>query len=86
MQNNLLRILFFFILVLLGFSGPIWFFAIGAIAYIFLFLGLEMLILSAAIDAYFGYGSDEWFIYTIVTAAALLFVQWLKPQLSVYNQ
>ena len=69
-----------------GFSGPVWFFIIGAIGYVFLYAGLEILILSAAIDAYFGYASGEWFIYTIATALGLLLAQWLKPYLSVYNQ
>jgi len=86
MKNNLARVLIFSVLIITGFSGPVWIFGIGLFGYIFLYSGLEVLILAAAIDAYFGYASDSWFMYTILTATGLLIVQWLKPYLSVYNQ
>lgn len=76
----------FILLIIIGFAGPSWLYILGAVFYIFFYLGLEILIVSAAIDAYFGYASGEWFMYTIATAIGLLIMQWVKPHLSVYNQ
>jgi len=62
------------------------FFIVGAAGYILVYRGLEIVILAATIDAYFGYASDTLFIYTLATAVGLLLVQWLHPSLWVYNQ
>ena len=86
MKNNILRILFFMALVLSGFSGPLWFFVVGVVLYIFLYRGLEVILLAAAIDAYFGYATNGWFVYTITVALGVFVAQWAKPHLSVYNQ
>lgn len=86
MKNNIFRTLFFLLLIYAGLSGPLWLFVAGASVYILLYLGLEIIILAAAIDIYFGYASDEWFIYTISISAVLFITQWIKPRLSVYNQ
>jgi len=86
MKKNLLRILFFITLICTGFTGPLWLFAAGTVIYIFMYLGIEVIILAVAIDAYFGFGSDGWFMYTICTSVVLFLLQWAKPHLSVYNQ
>lgn len=86
MKNNIVRVILFLVLVFVGFSGPVWLFIIGVAGYIFMYLGYEIIILAAAIDAYFGYASDGWFVYTILVSVGLFCMQWLKPHLSVYNQ
>ncbi len=86
MKNSILRIGIFCLLIVCAFTGPVWFFIVGAAGYILVYRGLEIVILAATIDAYFGYASDTLFIYTLATAVGLLLVQWLHPSLWVYNQ
>ena len=86
MKNNIFRIFAFVTLILTGFSGPFWLFIVGAVVYVFIFRGLEMIILGAAIDAYFGFQSGGWFGYTVCISIGVFFAQWVKPYLSVYNQ
>jgi hypothetical protein len=70
----------------MGFTGPLWVFAVSAAVYIFVYTGFEIIIIAAAIDAYFGYASGGWFIYTLCTTVGLLLTQWGKPYLTMYNQ
>lgn len=86
MKNNIVRFFSFLILIFVGLGGPFWLFILGAIGYIFFYTGIEIIILGAAIDAYFGFGSGGLFLYTFGTTIGLITVQWAKPHLSVYNQ
>jgi len=86
MKNNIYRILLFLILIFIGLSGPVWLFILGAALYIIVYTGVEIIFLALAIDAYFGYASGGYYIYTIITAAGLYIVQWAKPHIWVYNQ
>jgi hypothetical protein len=86
MKNSILRIGIFCLLSVCAVAGPVWIFIVGAVGYILVYRGLEIVVLAAAIDAYFGYASDTWYMYTLFTAVGLLLAQWLQPYLSVYNQ
>jgi len=86
MEQTSIRIFLFFLILLSGFSGPLWVFVGLVIAYIFLYFGIELIVVAAAIDGYFGYTDGGLFIYTLSVAGALFLAQCLKPYLSVYNQ
>lgn len=75
----------FCVLVFFGMTGPVIVFALLAVAYTFLYFGVELIVLGAAIDAYFGFNSGGVYVYTLCIAAGLLVVQYLKPYLKVYN-
>jgi hypothetical protein len=86
MKNNIIRIILFLILLVTGFAGPLWVFAMSVVLYSFLYFGVEIIIIAAFIDAYFGYHSGGWFAYTLGVTAVLLIAQVLKPHLAVYNR
>lgn len=82
----MIRIFLFCILIILGFSGPVWLFIPMVLVYIFIYTSAEVVCLAACIDAYYGYGSSLPYLYTLSTAAVLLVMQILRPHISVYNQ
>ncbi len=86
MKHFLIRTFLFTLLTFFGLSGPLWVFVIIGAVYLVAYTGVEMVLLAAAIDAYFGYQYDTWYMYTISVAIAVLVMQWMKPRLSLYNQ
>jgi len=86
MKKTILRISLLISLILLGFGGPTWLFAVGVFLYVIAYVGVEVIFLAAAVDAYFGYQQETLYVYTIATAILVFLVQWVKPRLSVYNQ
>lgn len=86
MKTNILRILLFATVFFLGFSGPVVVFILVAVAYTLLYAGVELIVLAAAIDAYYGYERGDIYLYTLCATVLVFFVQWLKPRLWVYNQ
>lgn len=70
----------------LGVTGPVLLFAAAAVAYALIYTGIELIILAAIIDAYFGYGGGSFYIYTLSTGIAMLIIQVLKPHLWMYQR
>jgi hypothetical protein len=69
-----------------GATGPWWFFAAATLLHLLRYQGFEPLIVAVLIDAYFGYGSGYWPVYTISVLVALIVVRFWKPYLSLYNR
>lgn len=86
MKNNIFRIILFIVTMVCGFTGPLWLFACGVIAYSFLYFGIELIFIAVAVDAYFGYAENSYYLYTLGTTAVLFLAQYLKPRLSLYNR
>jgi len=81
----ILRLFLFAALMLLSVFAPVWILAACALAYALRFTAYELLVLAACIDAYYG-GSSALPYYTLVTAALLLAVEYIKSRLIVYNE
>lgn len=86
MKNKLTRVIFFGILIFFGMTGPVVLFVLLASIYTFLYLGVELIVLAAAIDAYFGYGSDTAYVYTLFTAGGIFTLQILRTYLKIYDK
>jgi hypothetical protein len=74
------------VVVVAGATGPWWLFAGATLLHLLRYQGFEPLIVAALIDAYFGYGSGYWPIYTSAVLVALVVVRFWKPYLSLYNR
>ncbi|GEM_PF-3076601 len=86
MKNNALQFSLFVLVAVLGLTGPVVVFVVSAVIYAFLYAGIELIVLAAIIDAYFGYGGSGMYVYTLVTGVGLLCIQALKPYLLMYQQ
>ena len=82
----ILRTVFFIILVFATVVAPTPVFIIGALAYAFRYTAYELLLLAVCIDAYYGVGTFLVPYYTIITCIGLIFIEWLKPRISLYNE
>lgn len=81
----ILRFFLFCTLVCAAVVLPTWLFAICAFFYALRFTAYELIILTCAIDAFYGAGSFAIPYYTLVASGALFIIEWIKPRLSVYN-
>ncbi len=82
----ILRILFFSFLVFATVVAPTPVFIGGALLYAFRYTAYELLLLAVCIDAYYGVGVFFVPYYTIITCAGLIFIEWMKPRISLYNE
>ncbi len=82
----MMRIILLLTLMISGVMGFVWLFAGLVILYTFLYFGAETIIVAMMIDAYFGYTTGVWFIYTLSVSVLLIASQYVKPHLWVYNQ
>jgi hypothetical protein len=82
----ILRLFFFMLLCIVALIAPTAVLALCALAYALKYTAYELILLAAAIDAYYGLGFTLVPYYTIVTCVSLLLIEWIKPRISVYNQ
>jgi hypothetical protein len=81
------RVIFFFIVLCLATVAPTWVFVISALVYALYFTAYELILLALCIDAYYGNFSITIVpYYVLITSASLIFIEWVKPHISVYNQ
>jgi len=85
MQEIFLRVISFLVLLILGFSGPWFLFVGGILLYCVAFSGIEVIVLAASVDAYFGFNTQSFYYYTIYTALLLITVQYARPFLKIYD-
>ena len=81
------RVLFFCVMVALSTFLPVWLFAIAVCAYAFRYTAYELILLGMFIDTF--YGLDMPFVipyYTLTIIVGLIFIEWIKPQLLLYNE
>lgn len=76
------RVLFLLLLCILIPLVPWWVYGLGAAAYCYRFVGYELFILGACIDAYYGAGTSVP-VYTAVTIVAFFVAEYARPYLSV---
>jgi hypothetical protein len=81
----ILRISLFALVLLVAAALPTWVLACCALLYAFRYTAYELLFLAALIDSFYGTGGWSVPYYTLVAAAALIFIEWLKPHISLYN-
>jgi hypothetical protein len=82
----ILRLLFFILLCIVAITAPTAVLAVCALAYALRYTAYELILLAAAIDAYYGLGFTIVPYYTMVVCVSLILIEWIKPQISVYNQ
>ncbi len=82
----MIRIILFCVLTVLGLAGPVWLFVPALLVYMFLYTSVEVVLLAAFIDAYYGYGSSLPYLYTLSTGGVLLLIHILRPHFLVYNR
>lgn len=82
----LLRSIWFMGVVIAGAAGPWWALCLLGIPYLLYYTGLELLFVALLIDGYFGFERTDWPMYTVITFALMLMVQFLRPYISVYNR
>lgn len=83
----MLRLVFFFVLILIGTVAPAAVFAASALLYALCYTAYELLPLAVFMDAYFAIGHPYVIpYYTIGILILLICVEWIKPRISVYNQ
>ncbi len=81
------RSFFFLLVVSLATFAPTWVFVIASLLYALYFTAYELIILALCIDAYYGnLGTSFIPYYVLITSASLIFIEWVKPHISVYNQ
>ena len=82
-----LRILSFSVLICIGYLTPLPVFIVGAIMYVLIWHGYEVLILAALIDAQFGVvPSIFMFTYTVSAMCIILVAHYIKPYLRFYDE
>lgn len=82
----MIRLIALAFVVVVGFTGPVWLFLVGAAAYGFWFSGYELVILGMLVDAFFGDPENILPLYTGLAVLWLILVELVKPQLLLYNQ
>lgn len=82
----MIRALSFLPLCFFGLAGPLWVFLPAAALYGLYFSGLELIILGAAIDVFFGGVPHHIPWYTCLAIGWLICVEFVKPYLVLYNQ
>lgn len=82
----LARVLLFLLVLVTAATGPVWLFVPAALAYLFLYLGAELLLVAFLIDGYFGYAANALPWYTLTTLSSLLLLHLLRPYISVYTR
>ena len=78
----------FILLILIAHLTPWWFFLIGALVYIAVWDGYELLILTAFVDAQFSTTSQQFplpYMYTSVIALLIILGIMIKPHLRFYH-
>ncbi len=85
-MKNSFRIILLAIILFSGFTGPIWLFAVAVTIYAFIYFGVEIIIVGAIIDGFFGVSTGHMPFYLLGTSFLLLFAQILKPYISLYNR
>ena len=81
-----LRILLFFVTLLMALVGPFWVFLPLLALYILCYAGMEALCIALLVDAYFGFGTTYPGLYTVITGVCILLVHTLRPALFVYRR
>lgn len=83
----IVRVLFFYVIVALATFLPVWLFIIAVCAYALRYTAYELILLGILIDAFYGFSTPFAIpYYTICTTCLLIFIEWIKPQLSLYNE
>lgn len=82
----ILRSILFSVLIFMAVAAPTWVLALCAFAYALRYTAYELLVLAAAIDAYYGLGEYAVPYYLFTAIAVLFFLEWIKPRISVYNE
>jgi len=82
----IIRLILFAGLCIVALIAPTGILAVCALAYALRYTAYELLLIAAAIDAYYGLGFTIVPYYTIVSCVCLIFIEWIKPRISVYNQ
>ncbi len=80
-----IRIISFCIVSFFALAGPVFVFIPALVLYVLTYTGSEVLILTVAVDAYFGYGTTHPYVYTLCTGIGLILVHIVRPRLWVYN-
>ena len=65
--------------------APTALFIVCALAYALRYTAYELIVIAAAIDAYYGMGTSVPY-YTICTILGVLIIEWMKPRISLYNE
>lgn len=78
---TLARIVCFVLLVISAATGPVPLCILLAVAYALVYPALELLVLAACIDAY--YGSGQWPQYLLGATALVFVVEFLRPHIKV---
>jgi hypothetical protein len=82
----ILRTFIFLVLLSLATFLPTAIYMLCALVYALFFTAYELIILAVFIDAYYGLtGISLVPYYTLITAACLLIIEWIKPHISVYT-
>jgi len=83
----MIRIILFIAVVITAVTAPTIVFAVCAILYALKYTAYELIIVGACIDAY--YSTMDFPLipyYTLILCGLLIFIEWIKPRIWVYNQ
>ena len=82
----MIRFIFFSSIFILGVVGPFVVFIVGACVYALRYTAYELIVLAGMIDAYYGIQYPAFPKYTLIAIGGIFLLEWLKRQLSVYNE
>lgn len=82
----MLRPFLFILLFVLAVALPTPFLIIAGLIYALRYTAYELILIAFSIDAFYGLHTPLLPYYTITAVLGLIFIEWLKPHLSVYNQ
>ncbi len=79
------RTISFIIVLVTTVYTSFWFFLPLALFYLFMFDGLEILVLAVCIDALFGNSHSFPYLYTVTTSGIMIGMMIIKPHLRFYT-
>ena len=82
----MIRFLSFLLLLFVSVATPWWVFLAALTIHALYFTGLEILILTALLDAFFMFPGNQVPVYTIVAVGLLMLTIFVRPYLMMYNQ
>lgn len=82
----IVRILLFILVCVIAIIAPTALLAVCSLAYALRYTAYELIVLAAAIDAYYGLGFTIVPFYTLIACVSLISIEWIKPRISVYNE
>jgi hypothetical protein len=80
------RLVWFLVVVITAAVGPLFIYIAVTLGYLFMYMGIEVVLVAFCIDGYFGYGRGLWPWYTLGTLIALIVVRLVRPYISLYNR